>query len=124
MKILFLDDDEARHAYFAGLAFKHSVDHVRTAEEAIQALRENQYDLACLDHDLGGRIYVDPLDLEGTGYTVAKAMSLDLGMKRPSQVVVHSFNPVGVGRMVNRLKAAGFNVVAAPFGSFRIPDPE
>lgn len=118
MRILFLDDDLARHKAFARLAIGHEMDPVTTAAQAIGALRENEYDLVALDHDLGGNVFVDSNSPEGTGYTVAKAMAEDQSLKRPRHVVVHSFNPAGVERIVNRLSDAGFSVQAAPFGTW------
>lgn len=120
MRVLFLDDDENRHERMKRMSIGHVVDHVRTAEEAIAAMRETEYDLACLDHDLGGLIYVDSNDANGTGYTVAKALT-ELPIKRPKQVIVHSFNPVGAQRMARRLHDAGFRVVKAPFGTWCLP---
>jgi CheY-like chemotaxis protein len=121
VKILFLDDDSARHHAFSKLADGHVVDYVWTADEAIAALAASTYDLVCLDHDLGGRVYVDILDEEGTGYTVALAMEGMPEDRRPRETIVHSFNPEGARRIADRLGKAGFRVIKAPFGTFSLP---
>ena len=58
MKILFLDDMEIRHKAFARAAIGHEVIAVKTAQEAIQALREEpRFDYVSLDHDLSEEHY-------------------------------------------------------------------
>lgn len=123
MKILFLDDDEERHRIFKGMSIGHSVDHVRTVEEAILQLNHKAYDFICLDHDLSGLTFVNSEDPAGTGYTVACHMASMKHMPRPIQVVVHSFNPEGAHRMALKLEEAGFKIVQAPFGTFTLPKP-
>jgi CheY-like chemotaxis protein len=118
MRVLFLDDDPGRHACLKRLSVGHEVTAVVTAAEAIAALRENEYDLVCLDHDLGGKVFVNSTD-EDTGYQVAKSLSRP-GARIPRRVIVHSFNPDGTARMVRRLRAAGVDVVAAPFGTWHL----
>lgn len=100
------------------MAIGHSVVQVKTAEEAIKMLTREDFDLVCLDHDLGGRTFVDSNDSEGTGYTVAKAIVEN--KRRPRQVVVHSFNPVGSERIERKLRAAGIAVIRAPFGTWSL----
>lgn len=106
MRILFLDDDEFRHNTFADKAKAHSVIHVRTAKEAISALKKERFDLACLDHDLA-----EPI----TGYAVAVAIEEGRCIA-PREVVVHSYNPIGADRMVYAIKRAGVFAYAKPFG--------
>jgi hypothetical protein len=119
VNVLFLDDDGNRHEMFRKEnAHNHVIDFVWTAQDAIAKLQVNAYDLACLDHDLGGKTFVPSDGPEETGYTVAKAIT---GMHRkPKRVVVHSFNPVGVQNMLSVLRAAGVSVIAAPFGTFKL----
>ena len=120
MRILFLDDDGLRHDRFRSMvAPSHSVRYVWTAEEAIEALLTDSFDIACLDHDLGGKQFVPSEGAEATGYTVAKAIAeMD---RKPAQVIVHSFNAVGAQNMVECLTAAGVNAVRLLFGTFEVP---
>lgn len=101
MKILFLDDDKNR---LAVASKKWSKDHdltlVETADEAIEALTNNQFDLASLDHDLGGKVYVE--SSKGTGYEVAQFICT---METPPPIViVHSWNFYGAQNMLSILK--------------------
>ena len=58
MRILFLDDDEQRHDTAQKYLKTHDADFVRTAPQAIEKLSSHRYDVAFLDHDLGGEHYV------------------------------------------------------------------
>lgn len=105
MRILFLDDDEFRHDVFAEKAIDHDVLHVRSAKEAISAMKKERFDLACLDHDLGTK---------DTGYDVAVAIEGGF-CHPPLSVIVHSYNPVGSTRMVYAIRRKT-NAIALPFG--------
>lgn len=118
MRVLFLDDDPARHEAMKRLAIGHNVKHVHTAAEALEALQAERFDLAALDHDLGGQTFV-PSEQEDTGYAVASAIA-DGRVIVPRAVVVHSFNPVGAQRMAERMSAAGVRVSVAPFGTWHL----
>ena len=102
-KVLFLDDDPARHRRAALRFVNHCTYHsATTAEQAIAILdAESPFDLVMLDHDLGGTQYA-PSD-EKSGYQVAKHIAAMPAEKLPTQVIVHSFNPVGAQNMVNVL---------------------
>lgn len=116
MRVLFLDDDQRRHEVVKPLLVGHNCVMVETAQEAIEALAGDRFDLALLDHDLGGKHYVDSED-PTTGYRVAEFISIMPPNHRPSLVVVHSFNEPGGKRMVHVLKDAGVNAEYVPFGS-------
>lgn len=64
--------------------------HVRTAEEAIRAIKSGRVVEVSLDHDLGNERF-------GTGYDVAKFIEESAfdGSIAPLKVSVHSANPVG-----------------------------
>lgn len=102
MKILFLDDNLIRHAAFCDKFAQHEITSVYTAEEAIECLKNNVYDVASLDHDLGGHAYVDSFGEEPTGYTVALWLAANPDRKPPT-IYIHSFNPVGAANMHNIL---------------------
>lgn len=74
---------------------------VCTASEAISLIQSGQVDCISLDHDLGP-------DSAGTGYDVAlfiEQAAFD-GSIRAMQWVIHSANPVGVGKMTKALQNA------------------
>lgn len=112
MRILFLDDDETRHKHAASELIGHDVHHVRTAQRAIETLKSHEFDLAMLDHDLGGEQH--GASHERSGYVVAEAIpTMD---RPPRMVIVHSFNAPGAGKMIAALGNAGIPCVWAPFG--------
>ena len=100
MKILILDDDESRHRIFnENLNYPGNfVENVYTAKECIDKLKEETWDICFLDHDLGGKVYVN--SGEGTGWEVAKWLSENLD-KKPDTVIIHSYNPGGASLMQN-----------------------
>ena len=98
LRILFLDDNLQRHQAFKDKFPQHDTTYVETAEAAIECFKNNEYDVACLDHDLGGRAYVNSFGEEPTGYTVAKWLSENPD-RQPNTIYIHSFNPVGAANM-------------------------
>ena len=68
--------------------------HVRTAKEAIEAIKSGRVSEISLDHDLGG-------EENGTGYEVAKFIeeAAFQGALAPMRLVVHSANPVGANNI-------------------------
>lgn len=68
--------------------------HVRTAKEAIEAIKSGRVAEASLDHDLGG-------EENGTGYEVAKFIeeAAFQGALAPMRISVHSANPIGRNNM-------------------------
>lgn len=110
MKVLFLDDDKYRHEQmlkqFAQL--KLAVVAVYTAIEAIEWLRREKFRLILLDHDLDGTIYAP--SGPGTGFEVAEQVAASVN--RDTDVIVHSLNHVGAGKMV---EVIGKNARWIPF---------
>lgn len=122
MKILFLDDDEVRQTMFFRkfLKFKQDGDILvttRTVEETIEALKtKGPFDVIDLDHDLGGKIFVK--EVEGTGYQVALFIENELPNELlPKHVIIHSYNPDGVRRMMESIAKRVTSVQYIPFGS-------
>lgn len=96
IRILFLDDMEARHAAVSKVLPDNahvSVDYVWTAEQAIEALSKTDYTTVFLDHDLSED---DILMLPGGKSKVPTGMDVVhhiLTMKvPPHNVVIHSMN--------------------------------
>jgi ActR/RegA family two-component response regulator len=114
MKILFLDDDEMRTKQMKQALIGQDATFVSTASEAIAALkRVGPFDIASLDHDLGGQQMVE--SGPNTGYEVALFIINELTESmRPRRVILHSFNPAGVASMATCLK--GVEIVRSYFG--------
>lgn len=103
MKILILEDNDARIVHFRRVTMQHTVEIVKTAKEAIQKLGDGAWDLVSLDHDLGGKEMVG--SGEGTGWEVAKWLS-DHPEKKPPYIILHSFNVPGRANMAALLPEA------------------
>jgi hypothetical protein len=83
--------------------------------EAIEKF-DGKYDLIMLDHDLGGKIYVDIRE-SNTGTNFAKWLAENYEF-RDTPIIIHSHNPVGSSNMNDILLNAEFKQVAGiPFGS-------
>lgn len=98
MKIFFLEDDENRIRKARRAFIGHELIVVTTAQEAIAALKSQAFDVASLDHDLGGAQMAE--SDENSGYAVAQFIA---EMEARPDVIVHSFNPTGAARMVECL---------------------
>jgi CheY-like chemotaxis protein len=53
MKILILDDQPERHEGFLVILRDHQLVHAWTYTQAVSAFKTQDFDMACLDHDLG-----------------------------------------------------------------------
>ena len=87
---------------------------VKTADEAIEALKTGRVSKASLDHDLTITQTLGKNDGEKTGYTVVCWME-EHNVWPPGGVKVHSMNPVGKQKW-NRLYA-GFMVDSLHFNT-------
>jgi len=89
MEILIVEDDAARTEFFREGLPEHRLRIERSGTGAIEALREQAYDLVFLDYDLTSpRV---------TGYDVAEAMAGTPNAQTP--VLVHSMN-IGEARRI------------------------
>jgi hypothetical protein len=86
---------------------------VMTAVVCIDALKGNEWDIMCLDHDLGGETYVDS-DNKNTGMEVVRWIVAN--KPKIGQIFVHSYNVGAAHVMAQDLSKAGYAVVRAPFG--------
>ena len=109
VNVLFLDDMEERTCVFSTMFTENrhrfgeagfDLRCVANADAALQALGEKHWDVVCLDHDLGGKVFVE--SGKGTGFEVAEWIG-----KQPEYndqtVFVHSWNPDGAKKMCERL---------------------
>lgn len=101
MKILILDDDFIRHEHFSKKFSESILKHVYNSEMCIEALKNEDWDVVFLDHDLGGKIYVNSNE-ENTGYQVAKWLSNHKD-RIPNKIFIHSYNSVGSKNMKSLL---------------------
>lgn len=104
MDIFILEDNHERVVIFKKLLSKKFPEAELTiateAEEAKQLLLNSHWDIALLDHDLGGKVLVDSSE-SNTGYQVAKYIkenNISCG-----QVITHTLNPAGGQNIVNLL---------------------
>jgi CheY-like chemotaxis protein len=116
--ILILEDDVKRLEKFAETFHNTGYTIYMTDEvhQCIEILQKHKVDLAYLDHDLGGKVMVDP-DKEPTGYHVAKWLEQNPD-RAPRLVFVHSLNPQGSKSMATALRTIhNTTTVIAPFPS-------
>lgn len=104
-RIFILEDDHNRISQFKdSLARKFKDLELVIKEDAKSAKEElakqKEWDIIFLDHDLGGRIYVDSSE-ENTGYQVALFIKAN-GIKY-KQCITHTHNPAGGHNIVNVL---------------------
>ena len=117
MKIFILEDDPNRvDQFFKKLSFGHNLTVVDNVREAKAILSKTPFDIFLLDHDLGGRVYVDSKE-ENTGYQLARWI-VEQNIS-PKQIYIHSMNPTGAQNMLHELqKLKDVEVQHVPFGLF------
>ena len=115
MTILFLDDDENRtNQVIKRFANVEELITVTTAKEAIEKLQtKDSWDYVFLDHDLGGKVFVDS-NREDCGMEVVRWCLKN--MPKINQIIVHSWNEPAGKRMTEDLESVGYNTVYSPFG--------
>lgn len=108
--VLFLDDNPDRHRKFRSEC--PFADRVETAQECIDRLRINKYDVVFLDHDLGGQHFQDPNEAN-SGSGVVRWIA----RHKPTigRVIVHSLNPGERRNMTMDLRRLGYNAQECPF---------
>jgi CheY-like chemotaxis protein len=108
IKVLFIDDAVERHLMVESVALEEDIELVQAynVDEGLD-LVEDDYDLVCIDHDLG--------EDKRNGTTIAKKIK-SLNKEIPF-VWVHSANPVGslnIYSILSRCKNIG-GFVKEPF---------
>lgn len=113
MNLLFLDDDVMRQKKFRSNCPWATI--VSTTTETVDKLQQERFSVVCLDHDLGGEVFVDS-DREDTGMEVVRWIINN----KPSieLIIVHSLNYNGALNMECALRSNGYNVIRVPFTSF------
>jgi len=115
MRLLMLEDDPERVKHFYEMFEDQCLVIVNSADDAISFVTTSKFDAIFLDHDLGGKTYVDS-DNKNTGYQVAKVIPQSINSTTP--IIIHSWNGVGAKRMQNALKDQDAQVVHILFGNF------
>ena len=115
MRILILEDNGDRVKKFFEMFEEYSLVVVNSAADAISFASTSKFDAIFLDHDLGGKVYVNSED-ENTGYQVAKMLSVSINHRTP--VVIHSWNPDGAKKMKEALRDHNAQVEIVPFETF------
>ena len=99
MNMLILEDDNGRIDQFRKNLIGHKVITTDQAHECIDLLKEHEWDILFLDHDLGGEAFVNS-DNKNTGAEVARFLN-EHPKYKPEIVIVHSLNPVGAKLMTD-----------------------
>jgi hypothetical protein len=118
-KILFLDDDPKRADKF--LKENPCAKWVIDADECIAAFSET-WDFVYLDHDLDGRVYVDPSEHNTGSGVVRYIISHQDKIPKTTSFIIHSFNDKEAIKMVKLLREAEYPAVYQPFGSVSTKD--
>ena len=112
MRILVVEDDPERHAFFLRELGEHDVCICQNAFKGSNAITKSKFDMIFLDHDLGGRVFVNSDD-ENTGYQVA--LKVKGSPNEGAEFIVHSMNVVGAENIVKHLEGIGCNVRYEPY---------
>lgn len=119
---LVLDDSEDRNNEFRKRFLEKGIsnyDITTTADECIEALRNETYDVIFLDHDLGGDIMVESSN-HNTGYTVAKWLC-DNESHKDAIIVLHSLNVIGRHNMKDMFLKNEYHVIDHPWAWLNLP---
>jgi hypothetical protein len=112
-RLLFLDDDPARAEIFLG---KHPDAIWVTTVPACLARLAEPWDEIHLDHDLGGKLFVDSRD-EDCGMEVIRWLCKEPRTHlKDSQFFVHTHNAAAGLLMVLLMQGGGYKAEFRPFG--------
>lgn len=115
-RVFLLEDDPTRVRLIREALIGKDVEltHAWDADKGLE-LFAGPYDLILLDHDLGGKQFVDS-SLDNTGAGFVRRLP-EGSITNFTQVVVHSYNGVGAKViMLTLLERFGIDAPWAPFG--------
>jgi hypothetical protein len=115
MRILFFDDEQDRHRQFAQNFIGCIIDHVYNVDDAIRMIKNCEYDMWFLDHDIGYQIERTNESIDKDGTDLVKELAGIHWKNKPKHVIIHSLNPVGAGRMAFDLTKYGIAAQKFPF---------
>lgn len=116
-RILLVEDEGYRIDFFRQTNIGREIDVTKDPNEAIRWLNERTYDEINLDHDLSEHHYAvwrearTDHDAE-TGYAVAKYLAENPHLSPNAKINVHSLNPHGRRRMVEKMSESRKDVTA------------
>ena len=113
MRVFVLEDDAQRIALFWRAAIGHDMTLAKDVDEACKKF-DPPYDLICLDHDLGGEVYVSS-EQRNTGAGFCRWLA-ERGIAPCGRVVIHSYNADGARAMGAIMRDAGWLTIWVPFG--------
>lgn len=114
VRIFILEDSKERIDWFKENLLTNNIDITEDVDVARELLNSFDYDIIFLDHDLGGRVYVDSKEYN-TGATVSKFIHET--RNKNVNVIIHSWNENGSKIMSGYLTASKVRSFYAPFGS-------
>ncbi len=115
-RILIVEDDETRCAWFRERLRGSQLDVTCDVVTAIRWLGERDYRAVLLDHDLTLEHYFsNEPDDERTGYAVARWLADHPTVQRDATILIHSLNYTGAARMLSVLRDAGREAEHIPF---------
>lgn len=117
IEVFVLDDDTRRHRFFRKLFKGDMLEFAETVDDAIESLGAGEFDAIFLDHDLLPHHYEsnEHDDHENTGYAVAEWLTENRDLHRSTLIIVHTRNPDGGFKMVEKLRETGRQVEYVPF---------
>jgi CheY-like chemotaxis protein len=116
MRILIVEDDEERCAWFREHLCGLELDVTCDVRQASAWLQERDYSVILLDHDLIEEHYFsDEPDDERTGYAVALWLAAHPDRQRDADIIIHSLNYSGAARMLTLLHESGRRAEHLPF---------
>jgi CheY-like chemotaxis protein len=115
-RVLIVEDDEARCAWFRGRLAGRRLDVTCDPQTAVGWLARRDYAAILLDHDLREEHYFSnrPDDAQ-TGYAVARWLAENPSRQRDALIVIHSLNYAGARRMLDLLRDSGRDAEHIPF---------
>ncbi|HEV7395832.1 MAG TPA: cyclic-phosphate processing receiver domain-containing protein [Pyrinomonadaceae bacterium] len=115
-RVFILEDDEYRRSWFSQRFDGHELEMTADVLVAIEWLREREYDLIFLDHDLKDEHYYQELADDGTtGYVVALWLAENPEFHAEVEIIIHSLNLPGSKRMRECLQNSGRKAEHMPF---------
>lgn len=117
MKIMVLEDSQARIDFFREKLVAHEAYYFTTVADAIQFISNNAIDMAFLDHDLEQHHGVES-DRPDAGYQFVKYFT-DKELAKNALFIIHSMNPVGAQNMYALLKEHDYFVEKIPYNLIR-----
>ena len=116
MRILIVEDNEDRCAWFRTMFLDCNLNITCDVRQAVAWLSNLDYDLILLDHDLiEDHYFSDEHDDERTGYAVASWLATHPDRHRDATIIIHSLNYQGAERMLDSLREAGRVAEHVPF---------